>query len=451
MKSLIWKSRVAGGIDPEEDVHDILPALAASLGSSSDWDVAHAAYVFDYLASQDTDPRTAALGQALATEYAQRFAEWLGYVFLDRANLTRQTKVMKDLEEGLGQWVEAIPTMLGKAARSPSEFIPAGAGKFFREDRLDALGRSILRVITQDWDRAGKQAEAQVELPFSWNPQKHVYELPVSSLTYANRNKLRALGFEYEGQVWTTDTLDTQALEALGLVARIQKAPAQSHSQADPAEWFFEKWLPRNIDRFSKVFNEYGRAAGVAYSFKFQVTGRDVSVVFTRDIRTIPEAVAELTARYGGASDRDGWMLAIRCYQDLRKATGKAAIHAIDMANNLEHSHGAMMEHFPPGVRKWYPRFLDFKYTAGIWQMIHALHEEDLRVVATELMPLQDRARRLAPEKLDYRTPKGLALEISSQPGKAAKKKMLKEIMMQHPEMANRVIGLLEERGLHLT
>lgn len=429
----------------------MLPALTASLSSSSDWDIAHAAYVFDYIAAEDKDSRTVALGQALATEYAQRFAEWLGYVFLDRANLTRQTKVMKALEEGLGKWVEEIPTMLGGAARTPSDFIPREAGKFLREDRLDALGRSIFKAVTNEWARSHKQADAQVELPITWNPARQLYELPGSSLTYANRNKLRALGFDYTGTTWTTDTLDTQAFEALGLIAQIEKRAPQPVAKQDPAEWFFEKWLPRNIDRFSKAFNEYGRAAGVAYSFKFQVTHRDVDVVFTRDIRTIPEAIAELTSRYGGASDRDGWMLAIQCYQDLRKATGRAAIHAIDMANNLEHSHGAMMEHFPPGIRKWYPRFLDFKYTAGIWQMIRAIEEEDLRVVATELMPLIDRKDRIAPRPLDYRTPKGLALEISAQPGKAAKKKMLQEMMRQYPAMARDIVALLEERGLHLT
>lgn len=452
MNPLAWKSRGAGGIDPGEDIHPLLGAIGATLGQTSDWDIAHAAYVFDYLASEDPDPRTIALTQALATEYAQRFAEWLGYVFLDRANLTRRSKVMAGLEEGLGQWVEAIPSMLGSSMKAPSTFIPAEAGRFFKEDRLDSLGERIFRAISHEWAKQGRQADAHVEMPITWNAAKKVYEIPKSNLTFENRNKLRALGFEYEGNMWYTDTLDTHALADLGLVARIEKTPAQpTGAKTDPDRWFFEQWLPPNIQRFSKAFNEYGRAEGVAYSFKFQVTGHDVNVVFTRNITSIPDAIAELTSRYGADADRDGWMLAISCYNGLRMARGKAAIHAIDMANNLEHSHGAMMEHFPPGIRRWYPRFLDFKYTAGLWQMIRVIHDEDIRVVASALMPLQEQQHRLMTEKTDYRTPKGLALEISSQPGKPAKKKMLKDVQRQYPDMAEKVQELLEARGLYLT
>ncbi len=450
------EARTAGGIDPTEDIHPILPAITATLGHSSDWDVAHATYCFDYIASNDKDSRTFALAHALATEYAQRFAGWLGYVFLDRANLTRRSGVMKGLEEGLGEWVQAIPTMLGGAAKTPSSFIPGGAGKFFREDRLDALGGKILRVVEQDWRKSAKQADTQVEMPITWNPERHLYEIPKSNLTYQNRNKLKELGFEFGGQVWTTKTLDTQALAALGLVAHIEKVPV-SHvalpatlPKVDPTTWFFESWLPKNIDRFSKAFNEYGRAEGVAYSFKFQVTGQHVNVVFTRNISTIEGAIKELIDRYGGESDRDGWMTAIEAYQTLKHSSGKAAMHAVDMANNLEHSHGAMMEHFPPGVRSWYPKFLDFKYTADIWHMVRAIREEDLRTVATELMPMYQRMHRIAPPSTDYRTPKGLALEISSQPGKAMKKKMLQQVIDQYPEKSSQIIGLLKDRGLDL-
>jgi hypothetical protein len=448
---LVWRTRTAGGIDPGEDVHPLLSAIAGTLGSSSDWDIAHATYVFDYLSGEDKDSRTTGLAQKLATEYAQRFAEWLGYVFLDRANLTHRTAVMKGLEEGLGKWVEAIPTMLGHGASSPSAFIPPKAGQYFREDRLDALGNKILRVVEADWVRSEKQASESVEMPINWNPEKKLYEIPKSRLTYDNRNKLKMLGFSYSGEAWTTPTLDTHALQELGLHAKVEKVPVQhAVPKGDPAEWFFEHWLPKNIDRFSKAFNEYGKAEGVAYSFKFQISGRNVNVVFTRDIKTIEGSIKELEDRYGGG-DREGWITAIECYRKLKASSGKSAIHAIDMANNLEHSHGAMIEHFPPGIRSWYPKFLDFKYTAHAWQMIKAIHEEDLRTVASELMPLQQRIERLAPPPRDHRTPKGLALEISAQPGKPAKKKLLKETLAQYPEMADQILALLRERGLELT
>jgi len=131
-------------------------------------------------------------------------------------------------------------------------------------------------------------------------------------------------------------------------------------------------------------------------------------------------------------------------------AKGPSAIHAGDMANNLEHTHGAMMEHFPPGVRNWYPRFLDFKYTAHILQMINQIRSQDLRTIARELLPVQDRMHRVVAPQVDHRTPKGLALEISSQPGKARKKKMLKDVKVKHPDIYDAVVENLHEKGLHL-
>jgi hypothetical protein len=228
-------------------------------------------------------------------------------------------------------------------------------------------------------------------------------------------------------------------------------APPPPAEPAKPIrEWFFEDWLPSNIDRFSKVFNTYGRTEGVPYTFKFTVSGDEVTVDFRRNIETLPEAIAELKARYGKGKDRDGWMLALASYDSLLKAKGKGAMHAVDMANNLEHTHGAMMEHFPPGVRRWYPRFLDFKYTADILQMVKQIGDEDLRTIAEALLPYQDAKRRLITPKVDHRTPKGLALEISSQPGKANKRKMLRKVQQEHPDIYDAVVENLAEKGLKL-
>jgi hypothetical protein len=453
--SALWKLRQAGGIDPTEDVAPMLPALASSMGTFSSYDICHATYVFDYLASDTNDSRVKMFASSLATEYARRFAEWLGYVFLNRANLTQQSKAMKALQEALGDWVEAIPSMLTSKPKPPSEFVPAEATKFLKLDRIDALGQKVVRVVWQDWVKNHtKTAMSEMEqMPITFNSSRHVYEIPKSNLTYTNRTKLRDLGFEFDGTVWFTKILDTRVLQQLPQAAQLVHTPPAAKPMRpaeEPKDWFFKEWLPGNIDRFTKAFNEYGKAEKVPYSFKFQVHGTEVTVNFQRDIHSIPDAIRELESRYGSDSDRDGWMEAISSYHNLQSASGKAAIHAVDRANNLEHSHGAMMEHFPPGVRTWYPRFLDFKYTAGIWQMIRAIRDEDMRVVASELMPMLDRMQRLAPKPTDYRTPKGLVLEITSQPGKAAKKRMLKEVMVQHPELAHRILAMLDERGIDL-
>jgi len=430
-------------------------------GSLSDQDVAYATYIFDYLAGHLKDSRLYGYAASLATEYAHRFAGWLGYVFMNRANLTQKSKAMKALEDGLGNWVEGIPGSFKGAIKVPSDYLIPEAERFLKMDKIDALGEKVVKVVKLDWMKQGSgiknaswkvgMAEGLDTLPITYDSVQQRYEIPTSRLTYVNRAKLKELGFSYGGNAWYTDVLDSKILDELPQAAKMQRAPAvQEEPMADPPEWFFDKWLPQNIDRFTKAFNSYGRSEGVPYTFRFQLIGREVVVKFQRNIDSIGEAIAELRSRYGGSSDRDGWMTAVECYGHLMSAQGKQAIHAIDTANNLEHSHGAMMEHFPPGVRSWYPRFLDFKYTAHVEQMVKMIVDEDLRVCATELLPDRDISYRLVTPKTDYRTPKGLALEISSQPGKAKKRQMLKEVLVQHPELAHRVLGLLEDRGLDL-
>ena len=446
-------NRQAGGIDVQEDVLPLLPTLTASTHSLTSWDVAHCAYVFDYLASMTPDRRVDALASALATEYAKRFAEWLGYIFLNRANMSRQTQAIKDLQEALGNWTEQIPDMLVGKQVALSAIIPAEAIRFLNLGKIDPIGGKIVKVVQQEWNKSLlKNASDLEELPVSFNPHTKRYEIPKSNLTYMHRNALKDLGFEFSGQVWYTEVLEPRALDSLPQVAKLQHGKVQPvQHDKDPKAWFFEDWLPSNINRFTKVFTDFGRAGGVPYEFKFTLAGEEVNVRFERNIKTVEDAITELEARYGGAGDREGWVEAIKCYHKLRSASGKQAIHAVDEANNLEHTHGAMMEHFPPGIRAWYPKFLDFKYTAHAWQLIRKIRDEDFRTVASELMPVGDRMQRAVTPQVDHRTPKGLALEISSQPGKARKKEMLKQTKKDHPDLYDAVVKMLEDRGLHLT
>lgn len=444
------RRKQAGGIDVMEDVTALLPALAGDLGSYKSKDIAHAAYVWEYIAANNVDRRTKAFADKLATEYARRFADWLGYVFLNRANMTRRSKAMKGLQEALGEWVEAIPEMLATKTPKPlSGSIPGEARKFVDINLVDKIGDKILRVVYADW--AGTKRASMDELPITYNRQRRVYEIPKSKMTFPHRRLLRDLGFEFDGQVWYTDELDSRVLRALPQAAELQRGGAPSAPPSgDPREWFFGDWLPKNIERFSRIFNDFGRAAGVPYEFKFVVHGDDVTVSFERNVKTVADAVKELEERYGGSGDREGWLQAVASYHELSSASGSKAIHAVDKANNLEHTHGAMMEHFPPGVRNWYPAFLDFKYTANVTHMAMAIRDEDLRTVTMELLPAQERMKRLAPEHLEHRTPKGLALEISSQPGKRNKIKMLEDTKTQYPDLYDQVVEKLEEKGLYL-
>ncbi len=447
------RHRTAGGIDVQDDVAALLPAYQASLGSLSSKDVAHAAYVFAYSAQDTFDSRVKNFATALAEEYAHRFADWLGYVFMSRANRTWQSKGVVDLQEALGVWVENIPEMLSGSRKTLlSAFLPQTADKFLNLDRVDAIGNKILRVVQQEYAKSGVRQASLEEMPISYNPKTKQYEIPKSQLTFENRNVLRDLGFTWDGRMWSTDTLDSRVVEMLPQAVGLQRGAVRpATAKKDPKSWFFEEWLPPNIDRFTKIFSEYGKTEGVPYEFKFVVQGTDVDCTLHRNIKNLNDAIEDLRSRYRGRSERKGWIDALNLYYKLKSAQGKGSMHAVDMANNLEHTHGAMMEHFPPGVRSWYPKFLDFKYTADVWQLVRAIRNEDLRTLASELLPGPDRARRLRVPDADHRTAKGLALEVSSQPGRARKKKMLAEVKESHPDLYPRILELLEERGLRLT
>lgn len=412
-------------------------------------DVCIAAYLFEYFAGQDRRARP--LYDALVGRYAEMFAEWLGYVFLNRANLTQASKAMKALEADLSTWVESIADMVAGPYKKISEVISADAARFVDLDMLDRIGVRIVQEVRKDFGSAGKQARVLDELPISYNREMKRYEIPKSQLTYTNRNLLKDLGFRFVGDVWVTEVLDSHVLEVLPQAAKLGKAtPAKApHPDVDPRTWYFDVWLPRNITRFSKIFNDYSRKSGVKYEFTFAVSGSNADVAFRRNIKTVADAVAEIRARYGGASDRDVWIQAVDAWEMLRRSP---TMKSIDRANDLEHTHGSMIEHFPQGVQSWYPAFLDFKYSASLVKMTSELYDEDLRFVAEYFLPANFRETRLKDSlnPTEHRTDRGLAMEVMAQRGKAAKKKHLKEVQKLHPELYDKVVLILEGKGLDL-
>ena len=446
----LYDRRTAGGVDllPGEDALFLLHGF--SLDGLASKDIAVATYVFDSFSK--VIPGTTSFRDKLAEEYAERFAGWLGYVFLSRANLTLASKAMKALEEALGDWVERIPNMLTGRDEDLSHSIPVEASRFLALDKIDAIGAKILAVVKHEYAAAGKVRNATDLLPITYDRARSEYVIPKSKLTYQNRQKLRDLGFDYDGEVWFTKTLDQRALKELpsiGAVLERGYVPPVAEP-LDAHDWFFDAWLPANINRFSKVFTDFGRAGGVPYEFQFVVSGDDVTVHFERNIKTVSDAILELKVRYGKSGDRSGWVEAINSYFDLKKARGRAAISAVDHANDLQHSHGSMIEHFPPDVRGWYPAFLDFKFSASELQLVRAIEDQDLRELAMALLPMADPRDRMRPSKTDTRTVRGLAMEVAAQPGKAAKKHRLQATKKLYPEMYAGVVKELESRGLDL-
>lgn len=451
-----WTPRIrqAGGIDVQEDIYKLLPAMAASASSFDSKDLAYATYVFDGLKETDPNPAVKKFAEALAVEYAHRFAKWLGYVFMNRANRKTSGKLMNQLKDGLAEWVEAIPEIIRTKSKKPlTSYVSKKAVEtYLNPDKINRIGAKILSVVYKDWIRAqSRTASGLDELPITYNRGRSRYEIPVTELSFDYRDRIKDLGFDWDrgAGVWHMETLDTDAIRALPQVTKLRHRPMPSKGPpVDPSEWFFDEWLPRNIDRFTKVFNDYGRTEGVPYEFRFTVTGDDVEVKFQRNITDVGKAVAEIEARYGDKEFRAGWIEAVEAWKALQRVSGSNAMGTIDMANDLEHSHGSMLEHFPPGVKKWYPKFLDFKFSAHPWQMIRAIRDEDLRTIATELMPLHFRKERLVTPQTDYRTARGLATEIAAENGKTNKIKRLRQVKHNYPEMYDEVVAALEEKGL---
>jgi hypothetical protein len=445
--------RLAGGIDllPGEDAIALLKGFP--LEGLRSKDIALATYLFDTSAGEH--PGIADFRDKLAEEYASRFADWLGYVFLNRANKTQSSKAMKALEDALGDWVESLPNMLSGRPEPLTKSIPEEAARFLVLDKIDAIGEKIFKVVRMEYMKAGSgERNANLEaLPITYDRGRAEYVIPKSALTFANRAKLRDLGFDFDGAVWHTKTLDQRALDELPSAgAAIQRGTVKPVTPSlDAHDWFFNEWLPSNISRFSKIFTDFGRGQGVPYEFKFVVQGDDVTVNFERNITTVAAAIQELRARYGKAGDREGWMGAVECYDMLKRAHGRAAIAAVDRANDLQHSHGSMIEHFPPDVRDWYPAFLDFKFSASQIQIARSIQDQDLKELALAIVTTPDPKDRYRPSQTDTRTVRGLAMEVAAQPGKAGKKKRLQITRKLYPDMYDDVVKELESRGLSLT
>jgi hypothetical protein len=68
-------------------------------------------------------------------------------------------------------------------------------------------------------------------------------------------------------------------------------------------------------------------------------------------------------------------------YIDLTKTTTPdKVISLIDRMNNLQHSNGLFMEHFPKDVQGWYGRFLDRKYSVrDVYTLAGFIRDSDLR------------------------------------------------------------------------
>jgi len=171
-------------------------------------------------------------------------------------------------------------------------------------------------------------------------------------------------------------------------------------------QWFYFTWLPGNIDRFSKVFTEYARTKQTSYKFYFSVSNGQVTVRFSRKIDNARDAVEEIRYRYTNTHGREPWLEVVDKFVELVATKNSQELpHVIDRINNLEHSNGMFMEHFPKAVQSWYPGFLNAKYhTPEADELAKYIPDRDLRDLLIGLASRRSRPSdwRLSPPSKNY-------------------------------------------------
>jgi hypothetical protein len=170
-------------------------------------------------------------------------------------------------------------------------------------------------------------------------------------------------------------------------------------------EWYFDQWLPKNINRFTKVFSDFARNLQSSYQIIFKVSGGNVKVDFKRNINTAWQAVEELQYRYTNRQGRGPWLEVLDWFAKLVATTNpNQLITIIDRINGLQHSNGLFMDHFPPQIKKWYFGFLNAKFAASSTQsLIKHIKDSDLRSYLNFLISnsygVTDPTRRLQDEQ----------------------------------------------------
>lgn len=386
--------------------------LARQVSSMDPKSVAYGTYVSSAFRSKEEWIHE--LRKSLLMSYRKHLIEWMEHALVKRANLGGGGSGIKKVENGLAAFAEAVPDIIqGKSPEALSHYLPDT--EYFVSQLLDPIGKKILAVVQTDAKRANVQKRARREHRFTiqWDDRDQVWFIPFDLYTYDFYDQLAMDGFrasrprqrwEYEKKRLPPDLLRRYDVEGGPAAptrpprpapAPRRPAPGPAAPPAVPAggesslhDWYFGVWLPKNIGRFSKVFSDFARSKQSSYETVFSVSGRKVSVKFKRQIDTPAKAVEELRYRYINRQGRESWLEVMDFFIKLVAHTSpdKTMMFLIDRINNLQHSNGLFMEHFPSDVKSWYEKFLNAKYhapTAG--ELAKYIPDRDLKNLFLEL------------------------------------------------------------------
>lgn len=376
----------------DEELSKMASFLSSQVDSMDPESIAYGAYV----ASAIPGNRQAVLGTLparLLLTYRKYLVGWFEYALMRRARVGGSGRVMKLIETGLAEFVMRIPDALASNTTiQVSDFVPRN--DYLLPDKMNAVGDKILRtvrseavqagVLTDTGDRGASPARGVGSIPLELvrDDRSGVWYIPAGAPTYEYRNQLKSLGFRWNPSdlVWSVIRLTDPVKAAFGMVPKPSAAPSSL------TEWFRD-WLRQNIGRFTKVFTDYARNQQSSYAFVFSVDGGGkVKVAFKRDVSTPAKAVEELRYRYTGREGRGPWLEVMDRFIDLVGARSPDQVQRlIDRINNLQHSNGLFMEHFPTDTQSWYLPFLNAKYhTPTADALAKQIPDRDLRGLLVE-------------------------------------------------------------------
>lgn len=371
----------------DQELSEMADFLASQIDGLDDESVCYGAYV-GLAVRGEKQKIISRLLPKLVLNYRKRMIAWFEHALLKRANVGGGGVGIKKVEEQLANFVESIPRMLvGKMTTKLSEYVDDT--EYFHTSKLDPVGFKIIHVIYQDALKAGlalkapKLAMTQKYLLKYDNLNKRYY-IPSDMNTYADRKNLKALGFSWDvsDKVWWTTNMNSMVESLFTMDSKPIPLDIEKMS-----EWYFTQWLPININRFTKIFSDFVKNDQSSYKVLFSISGKEVHVSMERQMTTALEAVEELRYRYTGRHGREPWLEVMARFVELVDTKSPSKIPAIlDRMNNLQHSNGLFMEHFPSSVKSWYEEFLNAKYhTPTADELAKFIPDRDLRDLMIEL------------------------------------------------------------------
>jgi len=252
---------------------------------------------------------------------------------------------------------------------------------------MNMVGDSILKVVVRDARAAGVLGSNR---PMSVNPpigftleyddHANMWFIPTNPRTFNIRERLKGLGFKWNqgDKTWDVQSLTPDIRREFGMV---------TGSDASRIETWFAEWLSQNIHRFTRIFTDYARNKQSSYALVFTVSNGKAQVSFERDVDTPAKAVEEIRYRYQGRQGREPWLEVIDRFIDLVDVRNPHHVQQlIDRINNLQHSNGLFMEHFPSKVQEWYGGFLNAKFhTPTADELAKQIPDRDLRGLLVEV------------------------------------------------------------------